>query len=99
MGRFPVLRDAVERVLATFVVSLLGLATADGVGWVDWANVSNWRVWGISGLVAAFTVLKTAIATRIAKRNGQATSASFDPAVQLQPTGGVAPGAAGSSVL
>lgn len=89
MERFPVGRDAIERIGSTFVQALLALATADGIGWIDWANLSNWKAWGAAALAAAFSTVKVVIATQIAKRRGSATSASLDPAVQLQPTAAV----------
>lgn len=87
-ARFPIARDIFERVASTFVVALLGMATADGVGWVDWFGLASWKAWAGAALIAAFTLLKTLVATQIAKRNGQATSASLDPGVRLQPDAG-----------
>jgi len=78
--KIPVARDVAERVLATFVVAVLGPATADGIGWIDWANVDNWKVWGVAGLTAAFTLIKALIATKTGQK-----SASLDPAVALEP--------------
>ncbi len=85
--RYPVVTDALERVLATFVAALLGLATADGLDWTDWGSLDNWKAWAAAALTSAFTLVKTLIAMQVAKRNGQATSASLAPQVQLQPTG------------
>lgn len=82
MTRFPVARDIVERVVATFAASVLGLATADGVGVQDVLNIGSWKLWAASGIVAAFTLLKTLIASRV---GSGAPSASLDPAVKLQP--------------
>jgi hypothetical protein len=83
MGRFPVGRDIAERVLATFVMTVLGLATADGINWTDWGSLDNWQTWGVGGLTAGFSLLKGLIASRISKRQGR--SASLDPGVKLQP--------------
>ena len=80
--RFPLVRDAFERVVFTFVAAVLGLATADGVDLTQATSLGSWKAWGAAGLIAAFTLLKTIIAARI----GSGTSASVDPAVQLRPT-------------
>src|SRR5690242_13640807 len=80
--RYPVIRDVVERVLATFVMTMLALATADGVDWTEWTDWGHWKTWAISALAAAFSLLKSLIATRV----GRNPSASLDPAVKLQPT-------------
>ncbi len=84
--KYPVVADAVERILATFVVTVLGLATADGVDITAATNVDNWKTWLTAGIVAAFTLVKTIIAAQVSKRAGKATSASLAPSVQLQPT-------------
>lgn len=84
-AKFPIARDIFERVAATFVATVLGLATADGVDLQNALSVDNWKTWGVAGVVAAFTLLKSIVATQIAKRGGQAASASLDPAVQLEP--------------
>lgn len=84
-AKFPIARDIFERVAATFVVTVLGLATADGVDLQNALSLDNWKTWGVAGLVAGFTLLKSVIATRIGKRGGQAVSASLDPAVRLDP--------------
>lgn len=86
MNRFPIGRDIVERVLATFVLTVLGLATADGIDWTDWGSLDNWQTWGVAGIVAVFTLVKGLIATKIGGR-----SASLDPAVKLQPTDAAGP--------
>lgn len=84
MGRFPIARDIFERVAATFVVTVLGLVTADGVDLQSVLSFDNWKTWATAGIVAAFTLLKALIATRV---NKGAPSASLDPGVQLQPVG------------
>lgn len=83
--KFPVARDIVERVLSTFVLTLLTLATADGINWADWADLRNWQSWGVAALAAAFSLFKGLLASQIGKRGGAATSASLDPGVQLAP--------------
>jgi hypothetical protein len=90
MNKYPVARDIAERVLVTFVVTLLGLATADGVNWTEWGSWNHWQTWAVSALTAAFSLLKGLIATRIGKVGRNATSASLDPAVKLAPEGRVA---------
>lgn len=84
-GKFPVVTDALERVVMTFVVTVLGGVTADGVGIDEALDLGHWKVWALAGVVAAFTLLKTLIAAQIAKRGGQAVSASLAPSVALQP--------------
>lgn len=84
-SRLPIARDILERVLATFVASLLGLATADGVDLTDALSPASWKGWAAAALIAAFTLLKTMVAAQVAKRNGSASSASLDPAVRLEP--------------
>ena len=86
-GHVPVVTDAFERILATFVVTVLGAATADGVGLVDALSLDNWKAWGLAGIVAAFTLAKTIVAAFVNRRNGQATSASLAPSVVLEPAG------------
>lgn len=86
MNRFPIGRDILERVLATFGLTVLALATADGVDWTDWGSVDNWKTWGVAGIAAAFSLIKGLIATRVGGR-----SASLDPAVKLAPSGGSSP--------
>lgn len=84
-AKFPIARDIFERVAATFVATVLGLATADGVDLQNVLSIDSWKTWGVAGVVAAFSLLKGLIATQIAKRGGQAASASLDPAVRLDP--------------
>lgn len=84
-NRFPVGRDVFERVLWTFLAATLTPAVADGVGWINWGSLANWQSWLAGGMVAAFTLVKSLIATQIGKVNGEASSASTDPAVKLQP--------------
>jgi hypothetical protein len=81
-NRYPVARDIAERVLATFIMTLLALATADGVGWDDWADWGHWQTWAVSAIAACLSLLKGLVAARIGKN----PSASLDPAVKLQPT-------------
>jgi hypothetical protein len=83
--KYPVVTDAVERIVATFVVTVLGLATADGVDLQNALSIDNWKTWITAGVVAAFTLLKTIIAAQVSKRGGKATSASLAPSVQLKP--------------
>jgi uncharacterized protein (DUF983 family) len=78
--KVPIWRDIVERVAATFVVVLIGEALAGVVGWADWAELDNWKAWANAALIAALTLLKTLIASRLGQR-----SASLDPAVGLRP--------------
>lgn len=83
--RFPVIRDAFERIYSTFGVALLAILSSDLINLQDVLKLDNWKGWGLAALTASFTALKTMIAAQVAKRRGQATSASFDPAVQLKP--------------
>jgi len=83
--KFPVVKDAAERVIMTFVLTVLALATADGVDWTDWGSLSNWQTWAVAGITAAFTLVKAIVAAQIGKVNGHATSASLAPSVKLQP--------------
>lgn len=92
MDRFPVVRDIAERCLATFVMTLLALATADGVQWTDWTNLSNWRTWAISAVAAVFSLIKGLVASRVVGGRGGGRSASLDPAVQLAPVTADEPG-------
>ena len=85
--RYPIARDIIERVGATFVLTLLSLATADGINWTDWGSMDNWRAWAIAALTAAFSLVKGIIATRFGRE-----SASLDPAVGLQPVSSGTPG-------
>lgn len=78
--RIPVARDVFERVAATFVVTVLGLLTADGVDLQSVLSFDNWKTWATAGIVAAFTLLKTVIAARLGG------GASLDPAVKIEPT-------------
>lgn len=78
--KLPVGADIVERVLATFVVTALGLATADGVGWAEWTDLSNWKTWATAGVAAAFTLVKSLVALKVGRR-----SASLAPSVGLEP--------------
>lgn len=82
-NRYPVARDIAERVVATFVVTMLGLATADGIDWQDWGDWGHWQAWATSALAAAFSLLKGVIAVRVGR-----PSASLDPAVALAPVAG-----------
>ena len=83
--KFPVATDIFERVAATFGVTLLTFLTSDMLNWQDVLKLDNWKGWGTAALAAAFTTLKGLLATQVAKRNGQATSASLAPSVQLEP--------------
>lgn len=85
--KFPVIKDAVERIVATFVVTVLGLATAPAIGVEGVLKLDNWKAWGLAGVVAAFTLLKTVVASWLGRVNGKATSASLAPSVKLQPEG------------
>ena len=89
MKRFPIFADIFERVVATFGVVLATFLTSDALNWQDVLQLDNWKGWATAALAAAFTTLKAAVATQISKRQGQATSASLAPSVQLQPTGSV----------
>lgn len=79
--KLPIGKDVFERVAATFVVTVLGLATADGLDWADWTDLTNWKTWATAGLTAAFSLVKSLIALRIGGR-----SASLAPSVELKPT-------------
>lgn len=78
--KLPVGADVVERVLATFFVTVFGLATADGIGWTEWADLGNWKTWATAGLAAAFSLVKSLIALRVGRK-----SASLAPQVGLAP--------------
>jgi methyl coenzyme M reductase beta subunit len=77
--KFPVVKDILERTVATFVVTVLGLATADGVDLQNALDLSNWKTWATAGVIAAFTLVKGIIASRV---NGP--GASLAPGVELQ---------------
>jgi uncharacterized protein (DUF983 family) len=79
-GKRPVAVDVAERVAATFVVTVLGLASADGLQWTDWTNMKNWQTWATAGLVSAFTLVKSLIALKVGGK-----SASLAPSVELEP--------------
>lgn len=80
--RYPLFRDIAERVLTTFVLTVVTLATADGIDWTDWGSLDNWQTWAVAGLAAVFSLIKGLIATRVGRK-----SASLDPKVGLQPVG------------
>jgi hypothetical protein len=80
MPKFPIGRDVFERVLWTFIAAALAPAVADGIGWIDWGNLTNWKSWLAAGATAAFTLVKALVATKIGGK-----SASLDPAVKLAP--------------
>jgi hypothetical protein len=87
--KFPVVKDAVERIVATFVVTVLGLATAPAIGVESVLKLDNWKAWALAGVVAAFALAKTVVASWIGRVNGRATSASLAPGVKLQPEGSI----------
>jgi hypothetical protein len=66
-------RDLLERTLATYAVTLLGLLTA---GAVDLTDLGALRAAAIAAIPAGLTVLKGALATLI----GDPTSAALLPA-------------------
>jgi hypothetical protein len=92
MSRFPVLRDIVERVASTFGAAVLGAWVSDGLNWQNYFHADTIKTYVAAGVVAVITLLKGMAATWVARRNGQATSASLDPAVKLQPVGGAVDG-------
>ncbi len=82
MGERPVLTDVFERVLSTFVITVLTAATADGLNWTDLLKVDNWQTWAFAGVAAVFTLLKGMWASRVGRK-----SASLAPSVGLEPAG------------
>lgn len=78
--KLPIGKDIFERVAATFVVTVLGLASADGLDWTQWTSLDNWQTWGAAGLAAVFSLIKGLIATKVGGR-----SASLAPGVELAP--------------
>jgi hypothetical protein len=84
-SKFPVAKDIAERVIATFVVSVLGLATSDAVGWQDVLKLDNWKLWSAAGLVTAFSLLKNLITSKIGGKGASAV-----PSVTLAPEDEVA---------
>lgn len=87
-AKFPIARDIFERVYNTAWQTVLAVLTADGVDLIDLRDMDLWKGAGLAGLGAGFALLKSLVGTQIAKRRGQASSASLDPAVQLEPVGG-----------
>lgn len=69
-NRYHVLiRDIVERVIATFVMAFIGgLLTLD---------IAGLKLAGLAGVAAVLSLLKGLVATRV----GKITSASLDPVV------------------
>jgi hypothetical protein len=87
--KFPVARDIFERVGMTFVGAVLTAWYSDAANWQQTFQFDNVKTYVGAGLLALFTLAKSAVGTRIGKRDGQATSASLDPAVVLAPEGSV----------
>ncbi len=87
MTRFPVVRDALERIWNTAWQTAAAVLTADGVNLIDLRDLGLWQAAGLAGLGAGWALIKTLVAAQVAKRNGEAVSASLDPQVRLQPTG------------
>lgn len=84
--KFPVARDVFERAVKTFIQAALALAISDGLDWQDVLVLDNWKGWASAGLAAVASLVTSLISTQIGKTStGQATSASLDPAVKLQP--------------
>jgi hypothetical protein len=84
-SKFPVARDVFERVVMTFLAAVAASIVSDAANWTDVLSLSNWKAWGFAGLAAAFTLVKSLLATQVGKMNGKAASASLDPEVKLQP--------------
>ncbi len=84
--KLPVARDIFERMVGTAAAAIAAQILSDAANWQDVLKVDNWKGWAFVGAASAFTFLKGLLATQVAKRNGRASSASLDPAVQLQPT-------------
>jgi hypothetical protein len=84
-AKFPIARDIFERVANTAWQTAAAVITADGVNLIDLRDVTFWQGAGIAGIGAGWALFKTLVATQLAKRNGKASSASLDPAVQLEP--------------
>lgn len=87
MRRFPVARDIVERVLSTFATAVVAAWVSAGADWQSAFQPDQARTYVGAGVLAVLTLVKGFIATLVARRGGQAVSASFDPAVKLQPVG------------
>lgn len=81
--RFPVASDIFERVASTAIQSTLALATADGIELADWLQIDSWRSWGFVGLVTAFSLVKSILATKVS-----GPGASLAPSVKLEPVSG-----------
>jgi hypothetical protein len=89
MGRYPIVADIAERVGATFAAGVVSAWVSDVANWQDQFTAGSVRTYVGAGVLAAVTLLKAMGATWVSRRNGQATSASLAPQVQLQPTGDV----------
>ena len=83
--KFPIVTDIVERVASTFGAGVVAAWVSSGLDWQHSFTADSVRTYVGAGVLAAFTLLKGMAATFISRRNGQATSASLAPSVQLEP--------------
>ncbi len=60
-------KDALERLLWTFVQGALAIPTLDGLGWVDFGEVDLWKAMAAGGTMAAFSFIKTVAAKRLSE--------------------------------
>jgi hypothetical protein len=87
-NRFPVVRDIFDRLWRTFVQAVLAVAITDGINLQSVLDLETWKTYGLAGVAACLSLIMSLLATRVGKIRGQANSASFDPAVKLQPVDG-----------
>jgi hypothetical protein len=89
--RFPVTRDAFERLVRTFLQAVLAAGITDGLDWQNLLSLDTWKTYALAGVAAVLSAVMSWLATLVGKVGGAATSASFDPEVKLQPVDGAAP--------
>lgn len=83
--KFPVVTDIVERVGSTFIGAVLTAWVSSGLDWQHAFTPGSVRTYVGAGALAVFSLIKGMAATFVNRRNGQATSASLAPSVQLEP--------------
>lgn len=86
--KFPVARDIFDRLWRTFVQAVLAAGLSDLANWQDVLRLDTWKTYAMAGVAAVLSLIMSFVATKVGKRGGKATSASFDPTVQLQPVDG-----------
>lgn len=87
--KFPVMRDAFERLVRTFLQAVLAAGISDGIDIQNVLSLDTWKTYALAGIAAAISLIMSAIATRVARYQGRASSASLDPEVKLQPVAAV----------